>query len=87
MVFCAIAEAADLTNVIRWQSNRRLRIGGNFIPAPSGRIHASFVEEGRREGVVPDSRKRLVDLRVMEEVVGAGPAVQKTGRLWNPVDA
>src|SRR5207245_6992603 len=44
-------DTADLTNGIRRKTNRRLRVGVDFIPAPSGGIHAEFVEEGRRNGV------------------------------------
>src|SRR5208282_5811292 len=50
------ADAADFTDAIGRKANRRLRIGANFIPAPSGGIHAKFVEQSRREGVVPDRR-------------------------------
>src|SRR5208282_4553150 len=77
---------ADFTDAIGRKANRRLRIGANFIPAPSGGIHAKFVEQSRREGVVPDRRKRIIDLRVMEEVVLARRPVKETVRLWNPVD-
>src|SRR5208283_1608181 len=78
---------ADLTDGIRGQPNRRLRIGSDFIPVPSGAVEPSFVEEGRREGVVPDSRVRFVDLAVMKEVVSASGAVQEVGRLGHPVDS
>src|ERR1017187_8146374 len=72
-------DAADAINVVGGKSNRRLRVGSDLIPVPSGAIEASFVEEGRRERVVPDSGKRLIDLLVMEVVVGTGPAVKEIG--------
>src|SRR5260370_5279851 len=70
---------AKIINEVRREANRRLGVGADLISAPSASLHASFVEEGRREGVVPDGRKRFIDLRVMEEVVGSSPAVKKTG--------
>ena len=72
-------EAADCTNGVRGKSNRRLRVGVDFVPAPSGSIHASFVEEARRDGAVPDCGEGAIDLRVMEEVVLADRAVNGSG--------
>src|ERR1700733_13920811 len=83
---CAVGEAADLSNGIGGKSNRRLRIVGDFIPAPSRSVYPKFVEEAGREGVVPERRVGVVDLLVMEQVVVAGGAVQGSRRLWNPVD-
>ena len=72
------AEAANLKNGVRRKSNRRLRVGRNLVPVPSGGIRAGFVEETRRDGVVPDCGECLIDLRVMEEVVLTGGTVQET---------
>ena len=38
-------DAADLANVVHGKSDRRLRIVGNFIPAPSGCVDASFIQK------------------------------------------
>ena len=54
--------AAGGINAIRRKSNGRLRVGADFIPAPAGGIGAGFVEEGGREGVIPDGRESLIDL-------------------------
>src|SRR5882762_2946669 len=41
---------------IRRESDRRLWVGGDFIPAPPGGIYASFVQEARRKGAIPNCR-------------------------------
>ena len=48
------------------KSDRRLGVGGDFIPVPVCSIYADFVQEGGREGVVPSCRKGLVDLVVVD---------------------
>src|SRR5579864_4720028 len=78
-------DAADFADTVRGKPNRRLRVGIDFIPAPSGGIHASFVDQRGREGMVPDRRVRFIDLRMMEKVVGTRRTVKKAGRLRNVV--
>ena len=68
------------------KSDRRLRIGTDLVPTPSGRIHTSFVEETWRKSMVPEGGVGVIDLLVMEEVVLAGRAVQGSCRLRNPVN-
>src|SRR5580700_5139005 len=76
---------AGLFKTIRGKSDRRLGVGGDFIPAPSGGIHAKLVQERGREGVVPDYRKRLIDLLMVKDVV-APVAVEFSICQGNPVD-
>ena len=61
--------AAGRTNTVCGKSDGSLGVGGDFIPAPSGSVRAGFVDERGREGMVPDCRERVIDLRVMEDVV------------------
>ena len=39
------------------QAKGSLRIAGQFVVTPSGCVGAGFVEEGRRECVIPDDEK------------------------------
>ena len=78
-------DAADLSNAVGGKSNRRLRVVRDFIPAPPSGIGAKLVEEGRREGVVPDDGERIVDLTMMEDVVGTVAVVVVSGQR-NPVN-
>ncbi len=77
--------AAGWKNSVRGKSDRSLRVGGDFIPVPVCTIYANLVQECGREGVVPDRRKRLIDLVMVEDVV-ATVAVESIFREGNPVD-
>ncbi len=63
--------ATRLINSVCGKPDRRLWIGVEFIPAPSRRVDAELVQQVRRKGVIPDCRQCFIDLRVMEDVVGA----------------
>src|ERR1051325_2770784 len=79
-------KAADLINRVGRQSDWRLRIGSYFIPMPSRGINASFIQKTGRDGAIPDRRKCLIDLVVMEEIVLASRPIQRSRILWYPVD-
>src|ERR1700722_1809233 len=68
-------EATDLANRIGGESNRRLRIGTDFVPSPSGGIGAKLVQETGRKRVIPEYGIRVVHLLVMEKVILPGWAV------------
>jgi hypothetical protein len=60
----------DVADVVLRQAEWFLRIGGDFIPTPARCVGARLVEQSGREGVVPDERERIVDLRMVPEVGG-----------------
>src|SRR6185503_18432388 len=68
------------------QSERFLRVGFDLIPAPSGGIGASFVQQGGRKGVVPNAGEGVVNGRVVIKVVGARRAVEGRGIHRDPID-
>src|SRR5262249_25838442 len=76
--------AAGHVYSVTGQANRRLRVRVDFIPPPSGSIHAQFIQERGREGAVPNSGEGIVDLLVMEEVIGAVGSIHKVVRQRNP---
>ena len=67
------------------QPEGSLRVGSEFVIAPARSVGASFVQEGRREGMVPDDRKGIVDLRVVEELITQA-AVMRGRARGNPVN-
>ncbi len=76
---------SDCGDKILGQAKGSLRIAGQFVVTPSGGVGAGFVQEGRREGVVPDDRERFVDLRVIEEVIAQSAVVVRCCG-WDPVN-
>ena len=48
--------AAGCLNKVGREPDGRLRVGTDFVPAPSGSIGAEFVDERRGDGVIPDRR-------------------------------
>src|SRR5208283_5680354 len=76
---------SDRRDKILGQAKGRLRIASQFVPTPTGGVGAEFIQEGRREGMVPDHRCGIAGLGVIEEVV-AQPAVVVCFRGWNPVN-
>src|ERR1700739_1408055 len=71
----ADVDASDLGDKILRQAKWSLGIGGQFVPAPARRVDTSFVQEGGREGVVPDQREGIVHLRVMIYVIAIGAVI------------
>src|ERR1700678_255945 len=69
-------DAAGLTNVVRGQADRQLGVRGDFIPAVSSCVHASFIKKAWGDGAVPDDRECIVNLCVVQKVVGAFAAVK-----------
>src|SRR5438045_2679248 len=53
-------DASGLVNIIRGESDRRLRIGVEFIAAPSRSVDSELVQEVRRKGVIPDRRQSFI---------------------------
>src|SRR5271170_7571378 len=46
-----------------------LGVGFKFVVAPACRVGTGFIQKSRREGVIPDNRKGVVGLRVMEDLI------------------
>jgi len=76
----ADVDAPDLADIFLGQAKGGLRIAAKFVVTPPGGIGAGFIQEGRREGVIPDNREGIVNLRVIEEVIAQTAVVVCLGR-------
>ncbi len=81
----AHSDISNLVDIAVRQSEWRLGIAGELIVTPAGCVGTRFVEEGWREDVIPDDGKRIVDLRVIEELVAEAASVGG-GAVGHPVD-